>query len=254
MWLATLANSQSELEGIGPALAVALVPDSTFSDGVAGASRRWYRLALERPGRLTIDLDIDRPGVDLDLYVFGASVEALDPFGSRPLTELKAIDQSRRDRTWRNEHLVAGLSAGVYFLVVSSASIADSSSYTLRISLQPQLLFTAAVPETAITLRLGQPLPGVVDYDNLPRDQWYRLILEQGQQVTIALSSAVPEVDLNLLLYLARVPDMPLAVAQGPGGREQLSLYLAAGSYLLLVRAARTGNAAAYQVLVSAGS
>lgn len=223
-----------------------LLPTGLLESRIAaGEPTLWWRLPVEGPERIEIDLEILEPGLDLDLYLHQeAELPAGLPVRPPPI----AWHQSVRAAGIAHERIVAVVAPGLYTVAIHSPRGGAGRFRLLvgRESVEPE-----AVPSASESrpLERGIPVRGVVDYDLGPREEWWHFEVSTPGAMAVDLAGDFPAVDLNLSIHRADRPGVTLAVSErGRSSLEVVRLWTSPGRYLVRVWAHSSGNASGYQL------
>lgn len=211
----------------------------------AGEPTRWWRLPVEGPERIEIDLEILEPGLDLDLYLH-QEAELTAGLAVRPSPI--AWHQSVRPAGVVHERVVAVVPPGLYAVAVHSPL---GGAGRFRLLVGRQSVAPEAVPSASRSrpLERGIPVRGVVDYDLGPREEWWHFEVGSPGPMAVELAGDFAAVDLNLSIHPPDRPGVTLAVSErGRSSLEVVRLWTSPGRYLVRVWSHSSGNASGYQL------
>jgi hypothetical protein len=216
-------------------------------EGRIGQGQRtlWWRLRVDVPERIELDLEILDPGVDLDLFLY-RETDLASGLPERPPPG--AWHESTRGPGIAHERVVATLAPGLYLVAVSSP---QGEPARFQLLVERERVDAEALPGPARSRPLvrGATVSGIVDYDLGPREEWWHLEVSTPGAIAVDLAGDLPSADLNLSIHPPERPGVVLATSETPRSSFEVArLWASPGRYLIRVWAHASGNASGYRL------
>jgi hypothetical protein len=188
---------------------------------------RWYKLELEEPVKLNIELQIDEGDQALELQVMEHYARS-------------TADSIRIDR---KEKISGELTKGTYYIRVYVTDDSYGSSYQLKVdavSLQGSSMDNPQYLEPGITLN------DTVDVLEGIRVRWYAFEIQQLSGLVLKVISKKTGQDIEIKLRNAQ--GNILANGRGTGVTKRIKRKLQPGNYFLEIRPAENTNHSEYSI------
>jgi len=192
---------------------------SEITGYVSRGSSRVYRLELNRPAKLSIDMSIAESRQDLDLILYDSSKRQL---------------YSSMKIAGNNENITANMPEGTYFIEVKSYQ-SSASSFTLSVLRKIEEPLTLRLTNIMSSVPLSETgkVSGVVGTLSKTRDVWYKLNLRQRSKLNIVLKIERSGQDLDMTLTDGK--GIILYSSTGSFNTEQMNVELEPGQYHIRV-------------------